>query len=126
MSSYDEASGQRISNESSRRLFIASLEKRIFGNNLDIQFQIILFLASRSGRSMLADVYGSINSTDAAVRIHIRALEMKKIVISGTNPSDSRSKNLSLTSTGIAALDEYYSAIDKEFVSRGYVEEGNA
>ena len=86
----------------------------------------MLFVGAKSGRSILADVYNNINSTDAAVRLNIRALEGKGLIISQLNDSDSRSKYLSLTPSGMFALKEYYSALNMDFVSKRTDAEGNS
>lgn len=125
MSFSNEILDQDIYTVAKKRLILAELENRLFGNSLNIRFEIMLFVGANSGRSILADVYNNINSTDAAVRLNIRALEERGLILSQLNDSDSRSKYLSLTTSGMFALKEYYSALNMEFVSKLADEEGN-
>jgi DNA-binding MarR family transcriptional regulator len=122
----NEILDQDIYNIAKKRLLLADLEKELFGNNLNIPFEIMLFVGANSGRSILADVYNNINSTDAAVRLNIRALEGKGLITSHLNESDSRSKFLCLTTSGMYALKEYYLGLNRNFVSKRTNAEGNS
>ena len=108
---------ERLSPIIQARLLLATLEKEMFGTALQIRFEIMLFLAANSGRVLLTEVYRKIEATDAAIRLHIRALEAQKLVSSHINGSDARSKYLTLTASGISLLNRYCADFETKIFS---------
>lgn len=110
-----EKLNDRLSLTLEARLGLSVVEKKMFGDALQIRFEILLLLAANSGRIVLAEVYNKIEATDAAIRMHIRALEAQILVSSHINGTDARSKYLSLTASGVSLLNRYSSELEKKF-----------
>jgi DNA-binding MarR family transcriptional regulator len=89
------------------RLTLSHIESKHFKVAPQIPLEVLLVLSANQGSLRLSELYRRVRATQAAVRLHLRSLEMLELVDEGIDPLDRRARRIFLTPKGEANVRRY-------------------